>query len=151
MDMGIKKNTHKGSSSLGMVIIAFFIFIVVILPLVLNLMEINACRGTKERLRNAAELATSEMVLELDPLSLSKGELLFQDSFKKAYLECINEKINLLNEQEKVAFLHMEVIHTEVGLGLLVRFKAMYLPKFVHYDFYRRYLEVEYIYEFPVI
>lgn len=136
---------------MGMVILAFFLFIFIILPLILNLMEIKACQATKERLRNAAELSTSEMILELDTRELSLGQLIFNDAFKAAYLNRLNEKITQLNEQETVESLRMEVVQTPVGMGLMVTFKAMYVPKFVQYDFYKRYLEVEYVYEFPVM
>lgn len=141
----------KGSSDIGVMLIAFMFFIFILLPLILNVCEIKSAQESIERARLAAELSASEMVLELNAERLSEGKFEWDSDFEKKFFFQIQEKFKDLNIKGEIESLSLRGQFTEEKPSLKIYFKWQYVPIFLKNNFYQRYLEVHYVYEFPIL
>lgn len=141
----------KGGSEIGLILVVFVFFICVLLPLVLNFMEIKSAQETLERARLAADLSASEMILTLNPKSLSEGHSVWASDVQEIYLKHITEKFTALNIEGHIESLQLTSDFTGKTPCLKIYFKWQYVPVFLKNDFYKRYMEVHYRYEFPIL
>ncbi len=127
-----------------MMLVVFGIFFWILVPLVSMVLEAKAVAIYKENAIIASELATMDLLTELDPIALSEGRLKWPPATHLFFEEAFNQK---MQADGKMKALMIHIDEASKHLVMMIQFLLPYEGKFINgqYD-----IPVVFKYEMPI-
>lgn len=137
----------KGLSEIGMVIVVFSLLFWVLIPMMTFYMEMKSVQVFKEQVKTASELALTDMILALDPVELSRGNVSFEAD---AYQIFLNEKLRIA--MGEVAAENVKVFLDREGKHDLweISFELPYNSRFTNLKIFNQQYHAVFKYEMPM-
>lgn len=134
-------------SEIGMVIFVFSLLFWVLIPMATFLMEMRSVQVFKEQVKTASELALTDMILTLDPVELSRGNIRFEAN---TYQILLNEKLRATIGD--VAGENLKVFLQNDGKYAIweITFDLAYISRFSNLKVFNQVYHAHFKYEMPI-
>ena len=137
----------KGHTEIGIVIVAFYLFLVILLPISLVIQELTVYYHSNGAVKMATELSMFDLVLQLNQEAMSRGDLVFDHDLRSEFIQSFNSNQDLLVDIENLSIQKME---RNGRASLCVSFEYNYVTKVIMKDKLSKLVHVYLEYELPL-
>lgn len=137
----------KGHTEIGIVIVAFYLFLVILLPISLVIQELTVYYHSNGAVKMATELSMFDLVLQLNQEAMSRGDLVFDHDLRSEFIQSFNSNQDLLVDIENLSIQKME---RNSRASLCVSFEYNYVTKVIMKDKLSKLVHVYLEYELPL-
>ncbi len=142
---------ESGASAIGLVIVTFFVFLLVLLPLNLFVQELNVYKVMNHQVQVATEMSCFDAVLRLDAVAMSEEKFALDSLFVEWFEAEIIKRMTSATESELIfEQLEASLVTDRQPNRLYVKFKYLYETRFIFKDHLSKWVDVELSYELPL-
>jgi hypothetical protein len=146
----LTRNRVSGSTSIGIILCAFLLVLLVILPMLQLAYELQYINVFKDRIRIASELAVYVLMLEMNADAISEKKIVWNSQWTAFYQKRVEEKLKTLNINQTLDDLSLNYENQLDKRRLNIYFKMNYPPVFLKQVLKDKTLNMDFSYYFPI-
>lgn len=139
----------RASSEIGLIITAFFILIILIMPLYLMIQEYAFFTNYNQELETKVEIALMNQLMSLNSNAFSESKLYFEGNYLNQFIEDLNVEVGSLKNLE-INNLSIILDLEQSSPFILVTFNYDYVSKIILKGHLKKEMNVRLKYQLPV-
>ena len=138
---------RKGHTEIGIVIVAFYLFLIILLPISLVIQELTVFYHSNGAVKMATELSMFDLVFHLNQEAMSQSDLVFEHDLRPLFIESFYENQDMLEDIENLV---IQKIERNGRASICASFEYNYVSKVIMKNKLSKLVYVYLEYELPL-